>query len=119
MHREKARKIGDDYNLIRAFDALPGRIFSLDFDTGGDRFVAGSSYNGQGEVRVFQSADGKNSWKLDPGTAIYAVAFSPDGGAVAVGGFDGKVRLIDAEKGTIIKTFVPVPLEIKRETRTF
>ena len=38
---------------------------------------------------------------------------------LAVGGFDGKVRLIDAQKGTLRKVFVPVPLEAKTETRTF
>ena len=29
MHRTKARQIGDDFNLIRAFEPMPGRIFSV------------------------------------------------------------------------------------------
>ena len=117
MHREKARKIGDDYNLIRKFEALPGRIFSTEFDAAGERIVAGSSYNGKGEVRAYQAADGKLLWKVELETAIYAVAFHPKGETVAAGGFDGGVKLIDVKSGKISKTFVPVPLQAK--TRVF
>ena len=37
-------------------------------------------------------------------------AFRPDGKQVAIGGFDGSVRLHDAETGQLIKTFLPVPI---------
>ncbi len=55
MHRVKARRIGDDYNLISSFDAAPGRIFSARFSADGQRFAVGSSYNGSGEVRCYTS----------------------------------------------------------------
>src|SRR5262249_53667114 len=35
MYRTKARKIGDDFNFIRGFDPLPGRIFAAKFNTDG------------------------------------------------------------------------------------
>jgi WD40 repeat protein/mono/diheme cytochrome c family protein len=41
---------------------------------------------------------------------VYAVAFRSDGTQVAAAGSDGKVRLINAESGNIVKEFEPAPL---------
>ena len=46
MFRQKARKIGDDYNLIKNFATLPGRIFSIEYSADGGRIVVGSSKEG-------------------------------------------------------------------------
>ena len=48
--------------------------------------------------------------------AIYSLAFRPDGKVIAASGSDGKVRLIDVESGSSIKTFVPVEIVAKKET---
>jgi WD40 repeat protein len=109
MHREKARQIGDDYNRIRDFEPLPGRIFSLEFSADGSRIVCGSSSGGAGEVRSYMTDDGKLLWKLSLPSAIYTVAFSPDTARVAAAGFAGEVLLIDAGTGAVVKTFIPVP----------
>src|SRR5207245_672370 len=45
-----------------------------------------------------------------PQSAIYSVAFSPDGNVVAAGGSDGMVRLIAATNGSLIKSFLSVPV---------
>ena len=37
---------------------------------------------------------------------VFAVAFRPDGVQVAVGGFDGHVRLFDVATGKLVKDFV-------------
>ena len=112
MYREKARVIGDDFNLIRAFPAMPGRIFDAAYSADGTRIAAGSSYNGTGEVRIFNEADAKEIAKVSfSDGGVYAVAFSPDGKTVAAGGFDGKIRLIDASNGTITKQFFAVELQ--------
>lgn len=110
MFREKARKIGDDYNLIRRFDALPGRVFDTEFDREAKRVVACSSADRKGEIRVYNAADGKQTWKVQLDEPIYTVAFSPDGKWVAAGGFKGVVRIYDASSGKQVKQFVPVPL---------
>ena len=112
MVREKARRIGDDFNLIRAFPKMPGRIFSVAFSSDGNQIVAGSSYNTQGEVRVFNYADAKELLKISvPESAIYAVTFSHDGKQLAVAGYDGQVRLIDVANGNIKHSFPPVPIQ--------
>ncbi|HEY1603065.1 MAG TPA: c-type cytochrome domain-containing protein [Pirellulales bacterium] len=113
MHRTKARQIGDDFNLIRAFEPMPGRIFSVRYSADGSRIVAGSSQDGQGEVRVYQEADAKlvSRFAYEHG-AIYTVAFRPGGKEVAVGGFDGMVRVYDPDSGKLQREFLPVPLAV-------
>lgn len=113
MYREKARVIGDDFNLIRAFPAMPGRVFDAAYSADGTRIAAGSSSNGTGEVRVFNEADAKELAKVTVADGgVYAVAFSPDGKTVAAGGFDGKIRLIDATNGSILKQFYAVDVQV-------
>jgi WD40 repeat protein len=45
-----------------------------------------------------------------PESAIYAIAFSPDGSQIAAGGSDGMIRLINATNGSIAKSFLSVPV---------
>jgi len=137
MFREKARRIGDDFNKIQSFEAMPGRIFDGEFDAEGKRVVVGSSSEAKGELRVYPvdspeepkkgeeekeekeekpaKGDTKPTWQLSLDSAVYAVAFSPDGKTVAAAGFSGKVYLVDAETGKVTLEFVPVPLEAKLE----
>jgi WD40 repeat protein/mono/diheme cytochrome c family protein len=110
-YREKDRQIGDDFNKILEFAAMPGRIRSGAFNADGSRVVVGSSSDGTGEVRVYQTADAQLICQAQgqPGP-VYAVAFSPDGQRFAAGGFDGMVRLYDANTGQLLTEFVSVPL---------
>ena len=111
MHRETKRVIGDDANKIREFEKMPGRVYALSFSADGMLFAAGSSNDGTGEARVYQTNDGKKTATLEGQKgAVYAVKFRPDGKAVASAGFDGTVRLNDPATGKLIKEFVPVPL---------
>jgi WD40 repeat protein len=106
----KARQIGDDFNLIRAFDPLPGRIYAVQYSPGGERIVVGSSSDETGEIRVYEAGSGKliSKYDVQPGP-IYTVRFSRDGKQLAAGGFSGHVLLMDAQTGKLIKDFVPVP----------
>jgi WD40 repeat protein len=110
IHRVVQRVIGDDANKVREFARMPGRIFSLRFNKDGSLFAAGSSLDGKGEIRVYQSGDGKMVSKIDNLAAVYTLAFRPDGKELASAGFDGSVILSDPTTGKVIKKFVPVPL---------
>lgn len=111
MIRTEARKIGDNANLIKDFEAMPGRVFAVAFNHDGTKIVAGSSNDSRGEVRMYNVADGKMLWKLEvPEGGIYAVDVSPDGATVSAGGFDGDVRLINAADGTLRTRFAPVQI---------
>src|SRR5262249_11496360 len=100
-----------DFNKIREYQPMPGRIYAVAFNHDGSLFAAGSSLDGRGEVRVYQTADGKLVSKLEgePG-GVYAIAFRPDGKQLASAGFDGKARLSDPLTGKLIKECVPVPI---------
>jgi WD40 repeat protein len=111
MHRTQKRVIGDDFNKVREYPTMTGRINGVAFSPDGSKFAAGSSLDGTGEVRVYQTADAKVVSKLEgqPG-AVYSLAWRPDGTQVAVAGFDGTIRLMDPATGKIVKEFVAVPL---------
>jgi WD40 repeat protein len=112
MHREVKRVIGDDSNRIREYEKMPGRIYALGFDKTGAMFAVGSSLDGVGEVRVYQTDNGKRiSTFANAAAPVFAVAFHPNGQMVASAGFDGMVRLHNPLTGKLIKEFTPVPME--------
>lgn len=111
MYRTKKRVIGDDFNFLRKFEPMPGRICAARFSPDGNRIVAGSSHDGKGEVRVYQAGDGKLVSRFEGQKgAVYTLSYRPDGKEVASGGFDGVVRLNDPLTGKLIKEFAPVPV---------
>lgn len=111
IYRKKERKIGDDYNLIRAFPAMPGRVFAVCYNADGSRIMAGSSDDGKGEVRIYETDTGKLVSSLQGlHGGIYAVAYRPDGQQVASAGSDGVVWLHDPNTGRLLREFVPCPL---------
>jgi WD40 repeat protein/mono/diheme cytochrome c family protein len=107
---DKARQIGDDFNKIRDYEAVPGRIYQAEFNHDGSRFVVGSSKDGTGEIRIYQTDNGAVVSKFEgqPGP-VYAATFNHDGTIVAAAGFHGHVLLIDAAAGKLVKDFVPFP----------
>ena len=107
----KDRKIGDDFNNIRNYASMPGRIFAVKFSPDGNRVVAGSSSDGKGEVRVYETAGKQISNFKGINGPIYALAYHPKAAIVASAGFEGVVHLSDANTGELIRDFVPVPLK--------
>jgi WD40 repeat protein len=110
MHRTQKRVIGDDFNKVREFPALTGRIYAVTFNPDGKLLAAGSSLDGKGEVRIYQTADAKQVSRLEVPSGIFALCFSPDGKTLAAAGYDGLVRLIEPTTGKLITEFTPVPL---------
>jgi WD40 repeat protein len=111
MVRTQARQIGDDYNLLRKFPKLPGRVYAARFSRDGNRIAAGSSLDGKGELRVFDANNAKQIAAMEgQGGGVFAVAFDLEGKTVASGGFDGYLRLNDAATGKLINKFVPMPV---------
>jgi len=111
IFREQARQIGDDFNLIRAYQALPGRLSDLDIGPTGNTFVVGSSTAVSGAARVYMTEDPAKFVDLAGLTApVFAVSMRPDERQVAVSGFDGMIHLFNAETGAVETTFPAAPL---------
>lgn len=106
IFREKARQIGDDFNLIRAYSKLPGRLCDLDVARSGSIFVVGASTATSGSARVYATEDPAKVVDL-AGVAVpvFAVSLRPDEQQVAIGGFDGVVRLFSATTGALEREF--------------
>jgi WD40 repeat protein len=120
IYRDKGkdRKIGDDFNLIKKFAEMPGRIYSVAFNSDGSRFIAGSSLVGKGEARVYETDTAKLVATLHGiKSGVFAVAYRPDGKQVASAGFDGYVRLNDPNTGALVTEFIPCPLQKKEVTK--
>ncbi|MSR48245.1 MAG: hypothetical protein EXS13_14500 [Planctomycetes bacterium] len=111
MFRTQKREIGDDYNHVKSYAPLAGRIFSCEYSPDGARFVAGASQHGKGEVRLYAVADEAPKWSLPIAGAIYAATFRGDGSRVAAAGFDGHVYVIDAASGALTGRFAAAPIE--------
>jgi len=70
----------------------------------------GSSLDGTGTVRVYQTADAKQLSQLEgPLPSVYALSWRSDGATVAAAGFDGTVRLFDPATGKPKGQFVVSP----------
>jgi WD40 repeat protein len=96
MYRNKKRVIGDDFNLLRTFQSLPGRIFAARYSADGSRMVVGSSLNGQGEVRVYKSGPDK------PDNRALSLCGLP---VIATRGVAPTVFAIDLRVGNLISKF--------------
>jgi WD40 repeat protein len=99
----------NDVNLRKAFDRLPGPVHAVAYSGDGKLLVIGGAGP---EVRIHDSAEGKRVATLKGHEgAIFAVIFHPSTNLVATGGFDGKVRIYETDKGELRHSFIPVPLK--------
>lgn len=111
IFRERARQIGDDFNLVRAYQKLPGRLCDVDLSASGNKFVVGSSTAVSGAARIYLTEDPAKIVDIPGLTApVFAVSFRPDELQVAVSGFDGMIRLCNAETGAVDSTFPAAPI---------
>jgi WD40 repeat protein/mono/diheme cytochrome c family protein len=109
MHREVKREIGDDANKLKEYEPMPGRISAVAFNPDGSRFVAVSSLDGKGEVRVYETESGAKVVCEKVTGPAYTAAWHPSGKLIASAGFDGVVWLHDPTTGKLIDRFVALP----------
>ncbi|HEY1066337.1 MAG TPA: c-type cytochrome domain-containing protein, partial [Pirellulales bacterium] len=110
MYRTEARKIGDDFNKLKEFSTLPGRVFTVRYSKDGSKIVCGSSFEGRGSIRVYEADSTKPICDAEgPIGGVFAAAFSPDATRFAATGFDGMVRVYDAATGKKLVEFPAAP----------
>jgi len=110
MYREKKRVIGDDYNLIRTFEPLPGRVFAVDWSPEADWIAAAASSSDAGTVRAYRTEDGSVLWTRSFPSGMYTLDVHPEGERLAAAGFAGEIVVLDAASGAGVQSFPSVPL---------
>lgn len=110
LYREKDRKIGDDFNLIRPFAGLPGRVFDVAFNKDGSQLAVVSSDGDAGHLRIYETESAKLIAQADVPSGLFSVAIHPEGKTVLVAGFDGRVRAFEMATGKPLGEWQPFPL---------
>jgi WD40 repeat protein len=116
--------VSNDGKRIAAGSSLDGAgqvvVYGYDFDTGlppnikaiQEKVVTARSAEEAATLEKYHTQGVKQiaSVKVTE-SAIYAVAFRPDGKVLAAAGADGMVRLFNPETGSIVKSFAPVTVQ--------
>jgi WD40 repeat protein len=71
------------------------------------RHVASASDDGT--VRIWDAETGKEIYRIDVGSRVYAVAWSPDGKQFAYGGIEGVVHIIPSPLMDATPEATPAP----------
>jgi WD40 repeat protein len=85
---------------------MPADILALENKAGQSR-----TDDDKKKLEAHYTADVKLLASAPLPAGLFALAFRPDGAAVAAAGEDGKVRLINAADAKTAKDFIPVPIE--------
>lgn len=80
---------------------VPALMTKIHFSPNGDRVAA---FIGDGTVRVWECAAGKETALVRHGAPLRHIAFSPDGRRLATAGVDGVVHISDATSGKNLVT---------------
>jgi len=118
------RIFGVDYSTtgekIVAVSSLDGQgtisIYSSDFDstlpkeikTLLEKRVQSQSQAEKDKIEKYVTEGVKLLKRISVPSGLYSVSFHPERPQIAVAGSDGQVRLIHAENGNVLKTFVPI-----------
>ncbi len=114
IFREKKRVIGDNYNLIRAFESIPGRIYDLGWSPDGETLVAVSSTGKSGAIRAYENVDGSTLWDHSFDAGLFTVSIHPEGERVTCAGSDGVLRRFLLKDGTLVDESIVLPLGEQR-----
>jgi len=109
IFREKKRVIGDNYNLIRAFDEMPGRIYDLAWSPDAATLVGVSSTGTGGSLRAYKASDGATLWNHDFAAGQFTVSIHPSGSTAVCAGSDGTLRRYQLSDGSAVDEQVVLP----------
>ncbi|WP_009959973.1 DUF1549 domain-containing protein [Verrucomicrobium spinosum] len=74
------------------------------------KVVSSQSADEKKQLEAWVTKDVKQLKSVPMERGVFALTFSPDGKTVAVGGEDGRLRLVDVAAGTVVKEVMSVPL---------
>ncbi|MCH2107605.1 MAG: hypothetical protein MK291_13310, partial [Planctomycetes bacterium] len=109
IFREKKRVIGDNYNLIRTFESVQGRIYDLAWSPDGASFVAASSTGKSGTLRAYKAEDGALLWEHDLPAGLFTVSIHPSGEHVTSAGSEGVLRRYELKAGVLAHELTVLP----------
>ena len=97
------------YYALDPFVGLPSdRVVTIDYSKDGKYFATGGGAPTEdGEIRVFNAADGKPAFEVKSGHSdtVFGVCFSPDTKLLATCGADKFVKVWEVPSGKFVKAF--------------
>ena len=109
IFREKKRVIGDNYNLIRAYEKMPGRIYDLAWSPGGNTLVAVSSTGKGGFISAYKTQDAAPIWSHEFEAGLFTLSIHPSGERVICAGKDGLLRRFLVADGSLVDEHPVLP----------
>jgi WD40 repeat protein len=114
----KTLLLGGDDKKIRLLDVSTGRlvhapmvheggVMAVAFSPGGETFLTSCGDDWAGVVRLWDRATGRLLYRLARPCWVSAAAFSPDGGTILAGHYDGSLPLWDAATGKTVADLTP------------
>ena len=81
-------------------------VFNVAWHPDGERIASsgGDADQGRAITKVWEARTGRTAYDVNPGAAVFGVAFSPDGHYLVTGGTDLAVRVWDAATGRAVGT---------------
>ncbi len=101
----------NDSNLRKEFERMPGPVQAIAYSGDGTQLAMGSVSGAGGEARLY-AADGKRRAILGAHAgAVFSIVFHPKTNWVLTAGYEGTVRVFETEKGGLVRSFCPVPIQ--------
>jgi len=90
---------------LHAFDSLPGKVNSVEFDSSGKRLIAASGIAGAGgQATVWSTESFETLGQLNGhNDVMYDAVFSPNGKLAATSAYDKTILLWDLESGKVLR----------------
>jgi WD40 repeat protein len=98
----------NDVNLVKEFERQPGPVYAIAYSPDGNSIAIGGTGP---EVRVYKTDGSRSATLSGHEGAVFSLCWHPTKAEIITAGFEGKIRVFAPDKGSLIREFIPFPIE--------